>query len=311
MSTSAQYADEVRTLKAQHAPRGMVAAAVETYTILSRKEAAAENLRILKSQGATSDEVREANNVLKSLQELDAAREKVVSLKASRATPSEVKAAVEHYRALKAKAQDPPTYPLSPEFRPSLSVEIKAPTAAALPASSYSSPLTPIPEHGPLKPHQKAWWRYGFPSSLLLGAGVGAVIAYYWHRIDQTYLQNSVVQSLQTAQPTSDEPGRIDGLKITAGSALTHVKWVVHLLPPIVLSLSSWASFQLSRTLRRRLSMEGKRGWLITTPVVGAGIIGGLVVSGFLLSFTLQRMAAHVGLRFLRTLVIGGRAAVQ
>lgn len=313
MTTSAQYAEEVRSLKAQHAPRVMVGAAVETYTILARKEAAAEHLHTLKTQGATPDEVREANNALKSIKELDAAREKVILLKESRATPSEVSAAVEHFNTLKSKAADPSTsssYPLSPDMRPSLTLEAKIPMAT-LPSpvlTSYSNPLTPIPEHGPLNP-KKGGWLYGLPTSVLIWVGLTGAAAYAWHRIDETYLRNTLGDSIQSVQPTTDEPGRIEAIKLTAAQTLTTTKLFVHLFPSTVVSLAAWASFQASRRLRKHFGISTARGkgWYITAPVLTVGLAIGVGIAGSATSFILQRIAAQLGLSFLRTLVMGAR----
>lgn len=312
MATSAQFADEVRSLKAQHAPRVVVAAAVETYTILSRKEAAIENLRTLKAHNASPEEIREANNLLKSLKELDAARERVAYLKESRATPSEVSEAVEQFNLLKEKILDPASlsYPPSPDLTSvAAAVETKLPTVTLPPpVSTFSSPLSPIPEHGPLtKPSRKHWWTYGLPTSLLLGTGVGAIIAYYWTRIDQTYLRNSVVESITTVQPT-EEPGRIDAIKMTAANALTGTKILVHLLPPSFVIISSWTSFQIARRLRAHFSLPEKgRGWLVTVPIVTVGTAAGLAASVGILTYVLQRAAAQVGLSAVKTLLVGAR----
>lgn len=312
MATAAQYADEVRSLKAQHAPRAIVAAAVETYTILSRKEAAAENLRTLKARNASPEEIREANNVYKSLKELDSAREKVAFLKESRATPSEVSDAVEHFNSLKEKALDPSSisYPPSPDLHSvAAEVETKLPAVTLPPiTTTFSSPLSPIPEHGPLqKPVKKRSWTYGLPTSLLIGTGVFAVIAYYWKRIDETYLSNSVVESITTVQST-DEPGRLDAIKMTAANALTGTKVLVHALPPSFVTLSSWASFHLARRLRAHFSLTSRgRGWLVTVPIVSVGIAAGLAASIGILSYTLQKAATQVGLSFARTLLMGAR----
>lgn len=308
MATAASYAEEVRSLKAQRAPRVMVRAAVETYGILLQKEAAAENLRALKARGASPDEVREANNALKLLKELDAAREKVALLKESRATPSEVAEAVAQYVALKEKTRDPvpPSFPPSPDHRPAISIiaEAKMPTAPLPPlASSFSSPLSPIPEDRPLRAPRRNLL-YGLRASILVGAGVGGLIALLWKRVDEAYLMKTITGALQA---TAD-PGRMAEMQGAGQTVLVKTKAILHLLPATILCLSTWFSFQLAQRLSVQLGApRGRRGWAITAPCVLLGLSAGCVLTGYATSFALYRVAAGLGLSLLRTLIMGAR----